>query len=141
MLFRSTPVEAQSFTVRCPIPPHSSLHPTVSGTVSGRKTFGFHPPRHFRTTLFMYLHSIHIPLPDSKLSSTRIDCKQCQMSLLVPHTGAQSDRFTAAMEARNRCIRLYGYEDSHIHYCAKCTCFYPLGDSNGKPFEHMFGAP
>jgi hypothetical protein len=75
------------------------------------------------------------------ITSLLEDCKQCQKSLLVPHTGVQSDQFTAAMEARNQHIRLYGYEDSRIHYCAKCTHFYPLGDSNGKPFEHVFGAP
>lgn len=75
------------------------------------------------------------------ITSLLEDCKQRCKSLLVPHTGAQSDQFTAAMEARNRRIRLYGYEDSCLHYCAKCTRFYPLSDSDGKLLEHVFGTP
>jgi len=40
--------------------------------------------------------------------------------LNVPHIGSQADRFTQAMEERNRNIILYGQPDAVTHMCDKC---------------------
>jgi len=52
------------------------------------------------------------------------DSKHRMHSLTVPQTGDQRDRFTKAMMDRNRCIRLYGYEDVRRHHCNRCTRMY-----------------
>ncbi|KAG1888085.1 hypothetical protein F4604DRAFT_1570170, partial [Suillus subluteus] len=52
------------------------------------------------------------------------DSKHRMHSLTVPQTGDQWDRFMKAMMDRNRCIRLYGYEDVRRHYCNWCTHMY-----------------
>ncbi|KIJ07348.1 hypothetical protein PAXINDRAFT_90571 [Paxillus involutus ATCC 200175] len=58
------------------------------------------------------------------ITSLLDDCKCRKKTLPVPHTGAQRDRFTAATVARNRRIRLYGFEESRLHLCCRCTHFY-----------------
>ncbi len=47
--------------------------------------------------------------------------------LKVPHIGDQADRFTYAMEERNRNIILYGQPDSVTHACDKCLRVYETG--------------
>ncbi|KAF8968974.1 hypothetical protein BDZ97DRAFT_1654410 [Flammula alnicola] len=43
-------------------------------------------------------------------------------TLSVPHTGLDQDRYKAAMQSRNRCMRLYSQPEI-THYCNKCTRF------------------
>jgi hypothetical protein len=47
------------------------------------------------------------------------DCQGQSKLLEVPHTGAQKDRFTAALHSRNLHFRMYGQPELH-HYCNKC---------------------
>ncbi|KAG6822800.1 hypothetical protein H0H92_012529, partial [Tricholoma furcatifolium] len=57
------------------------------------------------------------------------DCLERKANLQVPHSGSQSNRFTAAVQARNARIRLYGQPEIR-HLCAKCVRIYR--DENGK---------
>jgi len=52
--------------------------------------------------------------------------------LKVPHTGDQADRFTTAMEERNRNIILYGQPDAVTHACDKCFRVYSLKGEHGE---------
>ena len=47
--------------------------------------------------------------------------------LVVPHTGDQKDRFTAAMEARNARMRCSG-QPEYDHWCTKCVRRYDEPD-------------
>ncbi|KAF8229572.1 hypothetical protein L208DRAFT_1286352 [Tricholoma matsutake] len=51
------------------------------------------------------------------------DCQQWSKVLEVPHTGAQKDRFTAALRWCNLRFHLHGQPESQ-HYCHKCLCIY-----------------
>ncbi|KAG1841134.1 hypothetical protein DFJ58DRAFT_666720, partial [Suillus subalutaceus] len=51
-------------------------------------------------------------------------------TLAVQHSGLHRDRFTAAIQVRNRRIQYYGQEEL-CHYCSKCTSFYDE-DDDGK---------
>ncbi|KAF8799392.1 hypothetical protein BYT27DRAFT_7227884 [Phlegmacium glaucopus] len=51
------------------------------------------------------------------------DCQQRFKVLKVPHTGAQKDRFTVALQRRNLCFCLHGQPESR-HYCYKCLRIY-----------------
>ncbi|EDR02614.1 uncharacterized protein LACBIDRAFT_308276 [Laccaria bicolor S238N-H82] len=51
-------------------------------------------------------------------------------TLIVPHTGEQTDRFTQAIKARNARIKLYGQKEIS-HRCKKCTRIYAAKD--GEP--------
>jgi hypothetical protein len=51
------------------------------------------------------------------------DHQACLETLLVPHSGLQKVRFTAAVRARNARIQLYGQEETR-HYCNKCIRTY-----------------
>lgn len=56
-----------------------------------------------------------------------------QESLEVPHTGAQKDRFTPTIKARNLRFRLYSQPELR-HYCNKCVRFY---HGPNKKVTHM----
>jgi hypothetical protein len=59
------------------------------------------------------------------------DCLHRQEVLVVPHGGLQKDRFTAAVQARNLRIRLYGQPELR-HHCQKCLRMYSDGEQNGN---------
>ena len=54
------------------------------------------------------------------------DCQQRSMILEVPHTGAQKDRFTEPLRARNLRFRAHGQPELR-HYCNKCLRVYQNG--------------
>jgi len=56
------------------------------------------------------------------------DKQRHREQLKVPHIGEQADRFTCAMEERNRNIILYGQPDSVTHACDKCLRVYETAD-------------
>jgi hypothetical protein len=61
-----------------------------------------------------------------------------QQTLVVPHSGLQKDRFTAAIQARNSRIRLYGQLELR-HHCKKCLRL--CADDNGDgEYNHYFWA-
>jgi hypothetical protein len=51
-----------------------------------------------------------------------------QQRLQVPHTGLQKDRFTKAMEERNKDIIYNGQPDVVRHACDKCLRMYKTVD-------------
>ena len=51
------------------------------------------------------------------------DCQQRLKTLEVPHTGAQKDRFTEPLRARNLRFRAHGQPELR-HYCNKCLRVY-----------------
>jgi CxC5 like cysteine cluster associated with KDZ transposases len=61
------------------------------------------------------------------------DHRARQSTLVVPHTGNQSDRFKAAMQARNARMRLYSQPEIR-HYCSKCMRTYVGVGGQGEPF-------
>ena len=61
--------------------------------------------------------------------------------LCVPHTGAQKDRFTEAMAARNRDIVLNGQPDAVGHACDKCFRKYEMENNEIREFiNHQMNA-
>jgi hypothetical protein len=54
------------------------------------------------------------------------DCQGRSKLLEVPHTGAQKDRFTAALRSRNLRFRTYGQPELR-HYCNRCLRVFPDG--------------
>jgi hypothetical protein len=48
--------------------------------------------------------------------------------LVVPHSGAQSDRFKAAMEERSQWIVLHGQPDAVRHACDLCMRIFLMPD-------------
>ena len=52
------------------------------------------------------------------------DCERQATLLIVPHSGNQSVRFHAAMQARNCRVQANGYDDFQRHYCKKCARIY-----------------
>jgi hypothetical protein len=54
------------------------------------------------------------------------DCQQQSKTLEVPHAGAQKDRFTEPLHARNLRFRAHGQPELH-HYCDKCLRVYENG--------------
>ena len=53
------------------------------------------------------------------------DCQRRLTRLLLPHTGAQKDRFKEAIHARNVRFRLYS-QPTRRHHCSKCLRLFPL---------------
>jgi hypothetical protein len=54
------------------------------------------------------------------------DCQHRSKTLVVPHTGAQKDCFTAALHARNHRFRVHGQPELR-HHCNKCFRLYDDG--------------
>jgi hypothetical protein len=54
------------------------------------------------------------------------DCQHRSKTLEVPHTGAQKDRFTEPLRARNLRFRAHGQPELR-HYCKKCLRVYGSG--------------
>jgi hypothetical protein len=54
------------------------------------------------------------------------DCQRRSKTLEVPHTGAQKDRFTEPLRARNLRFRVHGQPEL-CHYCNKCLRVYENG--------------
>ena len=57
-----------------------------------------------------------------------------KQTLIVPHTGLDSDRYKAAMQVRNHRMRLYSQPELR-HYCNRCTHFTTDGQ---LPFIYLF---
>lgn len=51
--------------------------------------------------------------------------------LCVPHGGERRDRYTAAVQARNTRIRLYGQEELR-HICDKCSRYFTHADGSSE---------
>lgn len=58
------------------------------------------------------------------------DCQQPSATLEVPHTGAQKDRFTWAIQARNLRFQIHGQLEL-CHFCHKCLRVYEEGRWSG----------
>jgi hypothetical protein len=54
------------------------------------------------------------------------DCQRRSAALNIPHTGAQKDRFTAAIHVRNLRFRVHGQPELR-HFCDKCLRVYGDG--------------
>ena len=78
------------------------------------------------------------------------DCQGWSKLLEVPHTGAQKDRFTAALCSRNLRFCMYGQPELR-HYCNKCMRVFKNGTkvwvvvidgvTVGCPCGHTGGGP
>ncbi|KAJ7576367.1 hypothetical protein C8J56DRAFT_800133 [Mycena floridula] len=58
-------------------------------------------------------------------------------SLVVPHTGEQAVRFTAAIRVRNERIRLFGHGEVR-HYCEKCVRRFPATEEKDEYHVQVF---
>ena len=55
--------------------------------------------------------------------------------LKVPHTGAQTNQFKAAMEERNSWIILNGQPDAVQHACDRCMRIFSMPDGTFREFN------